>query len=125
LFLCERSAAQRHDSGGSAAQFPKDMLQGCVFDSTEFGFSRIAKNLRYAAPFPRFDAVVEVFKDPIQPLSEDAAHTALSGSHETNQKDGMAKRDGGRWFGPHTDARRRIHRFARSLRQKSVLAARS
>jgi hypothetical protein len=97
------------------------VLQGCVFGSTELGLSRITENFRYFMPFPRLDAVVEIFKEPIQPLPESAAHTAFPGSHETDQKnsvDWKTAGHGGRRLGPHTGAGRRIHRFARTLFQK-------
>jgi hypothetical protein len=61
-----------------------------VFGSPEFGFSRIAEDLCYRASFAGLDAVVEIFKDPIQPLPEGAAHTALARSHEADQENAMA-----------------------------------
>src|ERR1700680_4187183 len=92
-----------------------------MFRATKLGFSRIAENLGDRPPFAGFDAVVEIFKDPIQPLSEDTAHAAFPGSHESDEKNSIARRTaGGRPFGPRTLARLRIHRLARSLRQKLV-----
>jgi len=34
----------------------------------------------------RYDAIVEIFKDPIQPLSEGPAHTRFFRAHEPDRK---------------------------------------
>src|ERR1035438_4485326 len=97
------------------------MLQGRVLGSAKSGCSRIPENFRYRTPFPRRDAVVEIFKDPIQPPSEDAAHTGFPGSHEANQKNSVDRKTsgrGGRWLKPPLWAWTSIHRFSRRLRQK-------
>ena len=123
FFLHESAAAQRDDSGAAAAQFLEHMLQGRMLGSPELGFSRIPENLRYRAPFARLDAVVEIFKDPIQPLPEGAAHTAFPGSHEADQENRVARNTGalrrtarlGR-----TRMRRSARGFARTLLQESA-----
>jgi hypothetical protein len=99
----------------------KHVFEGRVLGSAKLGFSRIPENFPYRTPFPRRDAVVEIFKDPIQPLSEDAAHTGFPGSHEANQKNSVDRKTsdrGGRWLKPPARAWPSIHRFSRSLRQK-------
>src|ERR1700728_1838776 len=97
------------------------MFEGRVLGSAKLGFSRIPENFRYRTPFPRRDAVVQIFKDPIQPPSEDAAHTGFPGPHEANQKNSLDRKTsdrGGRWLKPHPRGWACIHRFSRGVRQK-------
>src|SRR6202050_4028944 len=75
------------------------MFEGRVLGSAKLGFS----------------------KDPIQPPSEDAAHTGFPGSHEANQKNSVDRKTsdrGGRWLKPPRWAWPCIRRFSRSLRHK-------
>jgi len=77
-------------------QFAKQVLQGCRAQRGRNSDSpESRKNLRYGAPLARCDAVVEIFKDPIQPLSEDTAHTGFPGSHETDQKNSVVRKIAG------------------------------
>jgi hypothetical protein len=97
------------------------MFEGRVLGSAKLGFSRIPENFPHRTPFPRRDAVVEIFKDPIQPLSEDAAHSGFPGSHEAKQKNSVARKTserGGRRLKSPLRAWPCIHRFSRSLCQK-------
>jgi hypothetical protein len=66
LLLRESSAAKRNDPRHSPAQLFEQLLQGSVFRAAEFGFARIAENLGYGTPLARCDAVIEIFKGPIQ-----------------------------------------------------------
>jgi hypothetical protein len=93
-----------------------------VLGSPELGFPRIPENRRHGAPFAGLNAVVEIFKDPIQLLPEGAAHTRFPGSHKSDQEDRVAARTGGhrgRPFGPHTYASLGLRGFARALLQVS------
>ncbi len=92
LVLHEGSAAQGDDSGASAAQFLEHLLQRGMLGPPELGFSRVPENLRHGAPFARLDAVVEIFKEPIQPLPQGAAHTAFPSSHEADQENGVPRK---------------------------------
>jgi hypothetical protein len=89
LFLYKSATAQSHDSGASAAQLFEHLFEGSVFRPPKFGFAGIAENLRHRATFTRLYAVVEIFKDPIQELAEDAAHAAFPSAHKADQKHSM------------------------------------
>jgi hypothetical protein len=88
-----------------------------VLGTAELDLTRKAKNLSDAAALPPLDTVVQIFKDPIQPLREGAANAAFARSHKTHQKDGIHPRASRLFRGrsPHTNARFRARRFARTF----------
>jgi hypothetical protein len=59
-------------------------MQSGVFGATELGFSGISENLGDAAPFAGRDAVVKIFKDPIQPSPEGTTDAGFAGTHEAD-----------------------------------------
>ena len=119
LPLRERSPTQSNDPGDSAVQLSEHLFEDSPFRPPELGFSGVAENLRHRSAFAGRDAVIEIFKDPIQPLPEGAAYAAFPGSHEADQENRIARRTGvpRRWlFAPLTSPR--VHGFARTLLQK-------
>ena len=122
FLLHEGAPAQGNDSCAPAAQFLDHMLQGRVLGSPELGFPRIPENLRHGAPFAGLNAVVEIFKDPIQPLPEGASYARFPGSHKADQENRVAGKPGelrGRPSAPHTYASLGVRGFARTLLQVS------
>jgi hypothetical protein len=60
------------------------VLQGSVLGAPKLGFSGIAEKLCHGAPGACLNAIVEIFKEPIQPLPEGTAYAAFPGSHEAD-----------------------------------------
>src|SRR5262249_42321290 len=63
-------------------------------------FAQVAKNLGDGTPLASLDAVVQIFKDPVQPLPKGPAYTAFARAHESHQEN----RTGFHWrrFRPQT-----------------------
>jgi hypothetical protein len=91
-----------------------------VFRLPEVRFAGVSKDLRDFASFVLFDAVVEVFKEPIQPLPQGAAYAAFPGAHEADQKENGGPRLCDRSLGPRTSTFPGIAFGARTLLQKSA-----
>jgi hypothetical protein len=85
--LHECAAAQGDDPGASAAQFGEQMLQCIMLRAPEGSLAGIAEDFGDAAAFASGDAVVQIFKDPIQPVPEGAAYAGLTRSHKANEED--------------------------------------
>jgi len=102
--LHERAATQSHDPGSTALQFVQNLAQGAVFSLTERRFSGIPEDFLDFAAFPPLDAVVKVFKEPVQPLPKGPAYGTFSGAHESDQKNDLVQRGGRllRHFNRHT-----------------------
>jgi hypothetical protein len=119
LSLHKGASAQGYDFGRPALQFIEHVSQSGMLGSPKRGFSGVAENFRHRAALARHDAVIEIFKDPIQPLPKGAAYAALSGSHEADQKNCGSRKVGGRslrLLAPLTSLR--LHVFARTLLQE-------
>jgi hypothetical protein len=82
--LDEGATAQSHDPGAAAAQFFEHTIEGCMFDPPELPFSGNPEDVGNGASLALFDAVVQILKDPIQPLPEGTAHAAFAGAHEAD-----------------------------------------
>ena len=122
LSLRERSATQSNDPGDSAAQLSEHLFEDGLFGPPEFGFSRVPENLRHGSAFAGRDAVIEIFKDPIQPLPEGASHARFPHPHKADQENRVTRKPGklrGRPFTPHTYASLGVRGFARTLLQVS------
>jgi hypothetical protein len=91
-------------------------LKYLMFNPPVCRFSRVTENLRDRTPFAPLNAVVEIFKEPVQPLPESAAHAAFPGAHEANEKNYVR-----RWcprnrsFAPGSNMLTRAHCLARTL----------
>jgi len=74
------------------------------------------ENLGHGLALPSLDAVIQILKDPAQPLPQGTAYAALSGAHKSHQKYG--RKTGSRCLrlvAGHTRAWRHFCRLSRTL----------
>src|SRR5579863_1373788 len=98
------------------------MLERLVLGAPKRALARIAEDCGNGAALALGDPIIQIFKDPIQPLSEDAAYAGLARSHKANEEDGcrpLILSRPRRTFRPNTTGSRcgLQPRFARTLFQ--------
>jgi hypothetical protein len=64
------------------------MFERVTLGASKFALARIAKDFRDGAAFASRDAIIQIFKDPIQPLPEGTAYGSFTRSHKADEEDG-------------------------------------